>query len=303
MQALAVRRLDRVERLPRRAERCAHRGAPLGVDLPHVITTPGRERPNRLLRVRDDGQRRGSEPTDLGGVAVHLQDRRAPCDPPVAQPRRVEAEAHTQRERDVRTLAFGKATELIQRAPVPIVVVGDRADRAVVGVARNACHLEELVARGAGGRVRGTAQQEHRAGRAREAVEKRSDAVRAGRRGSKDRRHVGGQRRVGVEDVGRDVEQNRAPRRRRRDADRLSHDAAELIDRVHLARPLADGCREADVVDADLQAVGLERRLGRRADHVDDRGAIEHRVRHRGEDIREPRTRAHGRDAERARQP
>jgi hypothetical protein len=43
-----------------------------------------------------------------------------------------------------------------------------------------------------------------------------------------------------------------------RDPDRLSHGAAELIDGVHLARPLADGRGEADMVDADLQAVGLD---------------------------------------------
>ena len=259
---------------PCRCQRRPHGAAPLGIDLPHVVTTSRGQRPDRGFGIRDHGHPRRREAADLGRVAVDLEQRRPPRDAPVVQPGRVEPEANPECERHVRPREAGRPFELVQRAAVPLVVVGDRADLAVVGKARNPCDLEQLVDRYARRVARG-----HRpagsqdAGRGRQPVEARVDDIGTGCHRRRYGRALGRQLRRRVEHISRDVEEHRPAGCSRRNPDRLRHDAPELVDRVDLARPLAHRRREGQMVDADLQAVGLERRLRSRADRIDDRVA------------------------------
>ena len=99
-------------------------------------------------------------PTSAGSLST-CSIGRSPRDAAVAEAGRVEPEPHAERERDVGALACREATELVERAAVALVVVRDGADRAVVREARDAGHVEQLVARGSSRVVRRAAEQHH----------------------------------------------------------------------------------------------------------------------------------------------
>ena len=301
METGSIAWLDGVDLVTSRAAGIGHRVAPRRGDVPGVCPAARRDVGQHRVGIAEQREGGGGEPGDLGRVGVDVQDPGCPSSSAVAQAGRVEARLDSDGEGDVRPGAFREPAELVERAAVAGVVVGERADRSVVDEARHAGPVGKCSDRGPCRCRRRVADEDGRPlGRA-EHLQAAVDVVRRDTR----RRHADqmldgcSADRGSCEDVGRYVEQHRSLRSGAGDADGLSDDPGEAARGGHLARPLCDRCGHGDVVEADLQAIGLLRRRRRGADDVDDGCAVGAGVGNRRQHVREPWAGADGGGADR----
>lgn len=157
MQSFSVGHRQGVELLARTAPGIGHGRLPTFIDMPstdHV--TLGGKRNEHGVGIAEQGQCRRMKPRHLRRVGVDMHDIGGPTGTTVAQPGRVEARLQADGEDHVWPRPLGKSGQLIQRATVGRVVVGERSDGPKVNKTRHSGSLGEVDhsrTRRAGGRV------------------------------------------------------------------------------------------------------------------------------------------------------